>query len=184
MPSSYVRQAREVICIDCTEPFITTGHNARRCPPCGKRRDREHNRDYRAKNRDRLASIARARRDADPAAFRAAVKQRNEARGEAYVEYHREWRRVNRDRLRIQRQARQYGLSVDELVSLFAVQKNQCPVCDESISLDEKYDVDHCHSTGVVRGVLHPLCNRGMGLLRDDADNLERAARYLRSRSA
>lgn len=40
-------------------------------------------------------------------------------------------------------------------------------------------DMDHCHRTGVFRGWLCGRCNRGLGLLGDTHEALERAAAYL-----
>jgi hypothetical protein len=42
-----------------------------------------------------------------------------------------------------------------------------------------KLVVDHCHSSGEVRGLLCHNCNRALGLLKDSVDSLMRAARYL-----
>lgn len=42
-----------------------------------------------------------------------------------------------------------------------------------------KLVVDHCHSSGVVRGLLCHNCNRALGLLKDSTRNLESAIRYL-----
>lgn len=39
--------------------------------------------------------------------------------------------------------------------------------------------IDHCHQGGHVRGLLCDQCNRGIGLLQDDPDVLERAVAYL-----
>lgn len=40
--------------------------------------------------------------------------------------------------------------------------------------------VDHCHDTGVIRGVICSTCNRGIGLLNDDLKLLEKAMEYLK----
>lgn len=41
--------------------------------------------------------------------------------------------------------------------------------------------VDHCHDTGVWRGVLCTSCNIALGHARDDVDRLEGLIRYLRT---
>jgi hypothetical protein len=39
--------------------------------------------------------------------------------------------------------------------------------------------VDHCHATGKVRGLLCHNCNRALGLMQDNIENIKRAADYL-----
>jgi hypothetical protein len=39
--------------------------------------------------------------------------------------------------------------------------------------------VDHCHSTGQIRGLLHDLCNRVIGMLGDNPETLRLASEYL-----
>ena len=49
-------------------------------------------------------------------------------------------------------------------------QNGNCAVCKKPISLldmgnNSDYVVDHCHETGVIRGVLHRSCNAALGKL-------------------
>lgn len=51
-----------------------------------------------------------------------------------------------------------------------------CPICSV---YHERLHVDHCHDSGLVRGLLCGSCNKGIGLLRDSKKNLKNAIKYL-----
>lgn len=101
------------------------------------------------------------------------------------------WRAANRDRFLAQmREAydpdrardytlrKKYGITLDAYKSMCAERMNRCEIC-----VDEPRDgilrVDHCHKTGAIRGLLCDTCNRGIGLLKDDAMTLRSAVSYL-----
>ncbi|MFB7657644.1 MULTISPECIES: endonuclease VII domain-containing protein [unclassified Streptomyces] len=70
---------------------------------------------------------------------------------------------------------RKYGLTEAERDEMVASQAGVCVICLKAPAVQ----VDHCHKTGRVRGVLCFNCNSGLGLLRDDPDVMNRAADYL-----
>jgi hypothetical protein len=75
-----------------------------------------------------------------------------------------------------------YGLMPEDYESLLELQGGRCGICGttETGREGQKYfDIDHCHSTGKVRGLLCSRCNRGIGLLGDNPETLREAARYL-----
>ncbi len=90
-----------------------------------------------------------------------------------------EWARNNREKHRHNRVKYLYGITASDELNLLIAQDFKCPVCLQP--LDAKASIDHDHSTGEVRGLLHRKCNAAIGYLRDDADSLERAAAYLRN---
>lgn len=86
-------------------------------------------------------------------------------------EYHRQWKSDLK---------RKYGISVDEYNSLLEKQQNSCAVCETHLSnFNERLAVDHCHSTGKVRGLLCRHCNLMLGNASDQADILRAGASYL-----
>ena len=52
-----------------------------------------------------------------------------------------------------------------------------CGISEEEIG--KRLDVDHCHASGKVRGVLCNSCNNILGHARDNIDVLKSAAEYL-----
>ena len=74
-----------------------------------------------------------------------------------------------------------YGMTEADYRFMLEFQNNSCAIC-KTITPTGKWKVfavDHCHKTGKVRGLLCNECNRGMGLLKDDAFLLRKAAEYL-----
>lgn len=56
----------------------------------------------------------------------------------------------------------------------------RCMVCGiTEDELGKRLDVDHCHDSGKVRGLLCNSCNTMIGRGRDNAKVLEAAAKYL-----
>jgi hypothetical protein len=54
-----------------------------------------------------------------------------------------------------------------------------CAICALPPEQDRKLQVDHCHQTGKVRGLLCMKCNKGIGQLNDDPKRVAAALRYL-----
>lgn len=73
-----------------------------------------------------------------------------------------------------------YGLTVDEFLELHEKQDGKCAICGNAPSTQRGLHVDHCHTTGVVRGLLCHGCNVGIGALKDDVGLLRAAIDYLK----
>jgi len=67
------------------------------------------------------------------------------------------------------------GLSESDVLSMKNKQNWVCLICNRK----KKLNVDHCHKTGKVRGLLCHLCNIGLGVFKDSPANLRNAAKYL-----
>jgi hypothetical protein len=71
-----------------------------------------------------------------------------------------------------------YGLDASEYAALLAAQDGRCAICRQARSY--RLNVDHCHVTGAVRGLLCRLCNgRLLTAARDNPATLRSAADYL-----
>lgn len=74
-----------------------------------------------------------------------------------------------------------YGLTHDDYEAMLARQKGCCALCNR-LPEQERYkrlNVDHCHTTKVVRGLLCTPCNHALGMLGDNAVGLARALKYV-----
>lgn len=74
-------------------------------------------------------------------------------------------------------QLKQYGLTLDCYDKLFKKQKGKCKICNSTSK--KRLNVDHCHETGKVRGLLCWNCNIALGYFKDNINYLSNAIRYL-----
>jgi hypothetical protein len=81
-------------------------------------------------------------------------------------------------RKRNARLTRTYGISAERYSELYEKQEGKCAICDIEY---ETLHVDHCHSEGIVRGLLCFNCNTGLGKFFDSIPNLENAIKYLKN---
>lgn len=87
-----------------------------------------------------------------------------------------------------------YGLTVSDFLGLWDACEGKCQIC--SVSMHSRWvdgdngdrstrcNVDHCHETGDVRGLLCTACNTALGKLDDDIDRLNAAISYLQKPSS
>lgn len=142
---------------------------------------REYQRRYRAANKDKVRAL-----NAD-------YKRRN---SELVKEWSRAWQRKNREKISRNRQSKRdqyivrvYGVTLERARELLDVK--ECQICGEAerqIAVESKrvgkftrssLVVDHCHTSGVVRGMLCGRCNTSIGQFEDSPDLLYAAAAYL-----
>jgi hypothetical protein len=72
-----------------------------------------------------------------------------------------------------------YGLTVNKYELLLAKQNNKCAICNTEDWGKPSPNIDHCHTTGKVRGLLCNNCNRGLGLFKDNKEIINNAKQYL-----
>jgi len=79
---------------------------------------------------------------------------------------------------------RSYGISLEVYNNMLDIQEGKCAICGEYQPVYKSgkqvtLAVDHCHATGVVRGLLCSPCNKGIGHMKDDTSILYAAINYL-----
>ena len=133
------------------------GHN-QWCKPCTARKGREYRNDWDEYRRADWLSQMRERRELlkrkDPAAFKQAQRVK-------HLKYY-------------------FGLDAGEDERLFEAQGRVCAICGRGESVIKRWVIDHCHDSGVVRGVLCYRCNHLLGCATDDPAILQNAIEYLR----
>ena len=111
-----------------------------------------------------------------------AWREKNKHRWKEYVA---KYQKEHRDRyLHSQRKSQlkvSYGLSIEAYESIFKFQNGACAICKGQNMDGKRLAVDHCHSTGKIRGLLCSNCNNGLGRFKDDHGLLEAALIYLKS---
>lgn len=111
----------------------------------------------------------------DPAFYKKkAIKERHKLRTDSA--YHTRIRAFRRKHTRLV----STGCSPELFNVLKQKQESKCWIC----STDEKNSpkglvVDHCHTTGVIRGLLCSTCNTGLGMFKDNISKLSAAIQYL-----
>jgi hypothetical protein len=158
--------------------------------------DRERKRNHHASHAQELNAAKRARREANGehvrAQDRALYLVHREKRKTATREYYkvnrmqvlaatRAWQEANPKALRKAKLKYRYGLAEGEYDTLLNKQGGCCAICGTTSpgGSGAHFHVDHHHDSGRVRGLLCQRCNTAIGLMRDDAAMLLKAARYL-----
>ena len=76
---------------------------------------------------------------------------------------------------------RKYGVDLAAYDEMLSAQYGKCAICGK-LGCKESYGVlhvDHCHATGIVRGLLCRNCNHVLGLMQDDPERMRAAAAYV-----
>lgn len=70
-----------------------------------------------------------------------------------------------------------YGITPETFNEMFLQQDGKCAIC--GVEYHATLHIDHCHTTGKVRGLLCNNCNRGLGHFKDSKEILMKAKEYL-----
>jgi hypothetical protein len=85
---------------------------------------------------------------------------------------------------RERRVKRVYGLTPEEYNKLLETQNGVCAICGKEETYSNQWNkrrlaVDHCHETGIIRGLLCGRCNSGLGWFDDNLEYLKKAVLHL-----
>jgi hypothetical protein len=99
---------------------------------------------------------------------------------------HPEWRRAQSRKRHLRDR---FGITPEDYDRMWEDQAGRCanPRCrawyprESEDYRTDALQVDHCHKTGALRGLLCPGCNNALGRIKDDVERLLGLVDYLRS---
>jgi hypothetical protein len=109
-------------------------------------------------------------------------RQRAKDWREQNLERVQEYRKKNREHNYLTEIKKKYGLSRENFESMYERQDGKCAICEsEFVWGGGKFapHVDHCHGTGVVRGILCRSCNSAIGYFQESRKLIKKAEEYL-----
>jgi len=194
---------RTCVCAECGVPFEVEknpngGRPPSKCPDCKAKRARASNARWREANRERNRQLQRE--------WRGRNKEKvNKAQREKYWEDPEKARERSRESVAKHRvenpeawaatQARHftpsnkrrhnlkaaYNMTPEDYDLMLAFQGGGCKICGtkDPKTKSGRFNIDHCHESGAIRGILCNPCNVGLGAFTDDISKLEAAVRYL-----
>ena len=142
--------------------FKSNTETHKRCPICGE-----------LKNRSEFGKW-KSRKDGLTAYCKNCFNNKNK-----------KWQEENLDKLptldqkRNSSRKRKFKLSAEDYNKMLVDQNNQCDICKKEIGREAA--VDHCHSTGKVRGLLCRNCNLGLGGFKDNIETIRKAIKYVKN---
>jgi hypothetical protein len=72
-----------------------------------------------------------------------------------------------------------YSIPPEQYRDMLLAQDHKCAICRLPCTTGRRLAVDHCHTTGRIRGLLCRACNQGLGQFKDDVALLNAAVAYL-----
>jgi len=180
----------------------STGKLSNTCKSCTSEYSKQHYQNSKDKrklqmkewgisNRDKRNEIAKRYRVNNPDKAAESQKKWKSENKEHLDLYHKEYfsKEEKRDKRRIRNYInglKNYGLTLEEYESLVKEQNNQCKICSFKFKSFRECNkpqlipqIDHCHTTGKVRGLLCTLCNISLGGFKDNINTLQNAIKYL-----
>lgn len=138
------------------------------CKPCNNNSTKS----YRRNNPEKVRALNKAYQTEHAEEFKAS-KKRSRAKHAKKMAL----------RKRVGRLKKEYGLTPEQHDALLEKQHGLCVICERAPVGHRwsKLHVDHCHTTGKIRGLLCANCNLGIGNFQDSPDLMRAAIRYLES---
>jgi hypothetical protein len=133
------------------------------------------------KNLEYMRNWAKEDRKKNPEKYRQRDAQQRIKHAERIKLYNKKWRTehpavYDSTLSKFYRIKYKYGITREEYEKMILDQNGLCGVCGVLMRVP---NVDHCHETGKVRGLLCVHCNSGLGSFSDDVNIMRQAIKYL-----
>lgn len=139
---------------------------------------KEEKRIYREKNCDKINKQQREHRKNNPKKYKKYYNNRRKKHLEEDRAARRAYNKSHPEKHRGRQYKKKYGISLQEYNSLLISQGGVCKSCGSPPSR-RNLDIDHDHSTGMIRGLLCSNCNTALGLLKEDPLRIKKLLEYL-----
>jgi len=76
-----------------------------------------------------------------------------------------------------------YGITIKDYNRMHSEQGGKCGICESKetgVKRTDNFNVDHCHKSGAVRGLLCHNCNLALGKFNDDVKYIKAIINYLK----
>lgn len=141
---------------------------------------REKVKRWRDANPDRAKEIGKASRGRNPEAARVRARNWYATNKPRALTRAAKRRREFPDVIKSEKLKASFGITIERYNEILTSQSHKCAICGMSqIENGKALAVDHCHSTGAVRGLLCSRCNYGLGMFLDSVNTLSSAISYL-----
>lgn len=134
---------------------------------------------YRAENREHINNLKRERYKKYRKAMCQKTREWRMANPDKHREMGKKYRENNRDKVRLRDIKWRYGVTEEQYREAMDRQGGKCAICRAERSGKRSLHVDHCHVTGVFRGLLCSHCNTAIGKFKESTDLLMKAIQYI-----
>jgi hypothetical protein len=139
--------------------------------------------EYRRRNRAKLTEKAREWRKNNNGKHNDINRAWNKRNPEKALAMRQRWKANNPERVKaiqIKSWLKPYGITQEQYIAIFEAQGRRCKICrTDSPTSKRKWQIDHCHDTGQIRGILCHNCNVGLGHFRDNPKFMKAAAAHV-----
>ncbi len=155
--------------------MVWTKEQAKAYRDANKEKTKAYNAAYAEANKEKAKAKTKAWRIANKDKMAAYA----EANKKAINEKKRVWAAANRERRTAYSRLKKTGVTREQYDGAYLKQAGLCAICSSECSRGYKLAADHCHTTGLFRGLLCCSCNLGLGNFKDNTDLLKKAIGYL-----